>query len=210
MSNQQEFPGWFLWLWDKGLLGLCTVVLLFVVGLTSLAAWFDSRLDNIEEQFGTAPPKAYAAPNLNALAVQNAPSSFAAETTVYVPLYSHVYAEGGRPFSLEATLSIRNTDIHRPLYVDSVTYYDTEGNLARTYVDKLIRLAPLQTVEFLVEERDSIGGSGANFLVSWKSTELMDPPMIEAVMVGAYGQQSICFSRTGQTLKYAEGGEQRE
>ena len=29
---------------------------------------------------------------------------------VYLPLYSHIYGEGGQSFPLEATISIRNTD----------------------------------------------------------------------------------------------------
>lgn len=76
-------------------------------------------------------------------------------------------------------------------------YYDTQGKLARSFLDKLIKLAPLQTIQFLVERHDSTGGSGANFLVAWSSDMEVDKPLIETVMVGSAGTQGISFSRSG-------------
>ena len=116
---------------------------------------------------------------------------------VYVPVYSHVYYQGGSPYSLETTLSIRNTDFDEAVYLKSVKYFDTSGKLVKTHLDRAIKLAPLQTIEFLVERQDSSGGSGANFLVEWWAERQVDKPVIEAVMVGTVGTQGICFGRTG-------------
>jgi hypothetical protein len=53
------------------------------------------------------------------------------------------------------------------VYVSAVEYYDTDGKLSKKPVDQLIKLDPLQTIEFLVERHDVTGGSGANFIVEW-------------------------------------------
>ena len=55
----------------------------------------------------------------------------------------------------------------------------------------------MQTIDFLVERRDTQGGSGANFLVQWSAAEGTDRPYTETVMVGTSGTQAICFSRGG-------------
>jgi hypothetical protein len=124
---------------------------------------------------------------------------------MYVPVYSHVYFDGGRPFLVETTLSIRNTDVSQPIYVRSVKYYNTAGKLSHTYVDQLVRVDPLETIEFLVEKRDTKGGSGANFIVEWMADdEEIDRPLIESVMVGIGGSQAICFSRSGHVLSRSE------
>ena len=129
-----------------------------------------------------------------------APGSFLLERSVYVPIYSHVYYQSGRPYLLEATLSVRNTNLDRPVFVRSVRYYDSHGNLVKDHLDRLIRLDPLETVEFLVKEHDIEGGSGANFVVDWSATEQVNEPLIEAVMVGAVGTQGIAFRTEGKNL----------
>ena len=61
--------------------------------------------------------------------------------TVYVPIYSHIYADDryrDTPFLLTATLSIRNTDPSKPFTLKSVRYYDSKGMLLHTYLDKQI------------------------------------------------------------------------
>ena len=63
-------------------------------------------------------------------------------------------------------------------------------------------LAPLATVEFIVERDNVEGGSGANFIVEWMAREKdINPPLIEAVMVGIGQTQSFSFVRTGQVLR---------
>ena len=52
---------------------------------------------------------------------------------------------------------------------------------------------PLETTEFLINERDVAGGSGANFIVRWRSVEPVNPPYVEAVMIGTDAGQGISF-----------------
>ena len=51
------------------------------------------------------------------------------------------------------------------------------------------------TIEFLVEEQNYAGGSGANFVVEWTSENPLNHPIIEVVMVGGYEGESISLIR---------------
>lgn len=119
---------------------------------------------------------------------------------VYVPVYSHIYAEGGREYPLETTLSIRNADVDHSLVVDSIRYYDNEGRLLREYLDRPIVLGPLASTDFLVERRDVAGGVGANFLVDWMAEEAVTEPLIEAVMAMVGGDQAMAFRSPGYAI----------
>jgi len=43
-------------------------------------------------------------------------------------------------------------------------------------------------------------GSGANFLVKWKSQTKVNPPLIEGVMIGTRSGQGISFVSRGQVI----------
>jgi len=121
--------------------------------------------------------------------------------TVYVPAYSHIYS-GNRevPFLLTVTLSIRNIDLNHPITITAVNYYETQGKFLRKYLDKPIDLGPLESTRYVVPEKDTAGGSGANFLVEWKSEKAVNPPIIESVMIGTQVQQGISFISRGQAI----------
>ncbi|MBD0302236.1 MAG: DUF3124 domain-containing protein [Tolypothrix sp. T3-bin4] len=55
--------------------------------------------------------------------------------TIYVPVYSHIYHQDQQDqqkiFNLAATLSIRNTDLTKPIIITSVRYYDSNGKLVK-------------------------------------------------------------------------------
>ncbi len=120
--------------------------------------------------------------------------------TVYVPVYSHIYADGGKPHLLETTLSVRNLDPKHAISIKSVKYFDTKGALIKEYLDDKIRLGPLETTAFLVEKRDRRGGSGANFIVVWDAEGPVYEPLIEAIMVGFSAGNSISFASPGRAL----------
>lgn len=120
--------------------------------------------------------------------------------TVYVPVYSHIYAGGGKELLLETTLSIRNTDLDQSLAIQSIRYYDTEGRLLNDYLEKPAVLAPLASTDFLVEQRDQAGGAGANFLVDWAAETAVSEPLIEAVMVRESGNRAFAFRIPGYPI----------
>jgi Protein of unknown function (DUF3124) len=121
---------------------------------------------------------------------------------VYVPCYSHIKLANGQDYKLAINLSIRNTSQTESLTVVSVEYYDSQGELKKDYVpQEETVLAPLATVDVFVGEDDMTGGSGANFLVTWKAQKSISEPIVEAVMVGTGGSQGVSFTSTGRLLK---------
>jgi hypothetical protein len=127
--------------------------------------------------------------------------ALSAGQTVYVPIYSHIYSGlKGRPFSLAATLSIRNTDPKHPIKLMSVKYFDSAGKLVKEYLDQPTELEAMASTRYILPEGDTTGGSGANFLVKWQSTEKVNPPLIEGVMIGTRSGQGISFVSRGQVI----------
>ncbi len=123
--------------------------------------------------------------------------------TVYVPVYSHIYADSrfkDKPFQLTAIISIRNTDLNNSLILEKVDYYDSHGKLLTHYLDKETSVAPLASTRYIVPESDTLGGSGAKFLVSWSSKNAITEPIIEGVMIGTKMQQGISFVTNSQVL----------
>lgn len=164
---------------------LLFITMLFVINIAT-------QVDDIEEQLQHVSPQTLeASPSTEAVA---------ASQTVYVPVYSHIYAQGGKPYLLESTLSIRNTDTTHAITLNALNYFNTAGKLVKSYLNKRVSLAPLATTEILVEQQKTEGGSGANFLVDWSSSQEVNPPLIEAVMIGIDGQTSISFVSTGVTV----------
>lgn len=117
---------------------------------------------------------------------------------VYVPIYSDIYhKDGSKRISLTATLSIRNTDFHDTLYLFKVDYYNSEGAPIKTYLEAPLQLKPLESLEFIVEEKNKKGGVGANFVVQWGGNSMLNHPVIQAVMIGTSGQQGLSFTTDG-------------
>jgi hypothetical protein len=102
---------------------------------------------------------------------------------------------------LAVTLSVRNTSRRYPLIIRSVKYHDSAGAAIREYVPEAAELPALASVEFVVQQRDTAGGPGANFLVEWAGSPNMNTPVIEAVMVGQTGNAGISFTSGGHPLQ---------
>lgn len=120
----------------------------------------------------------------------------------YLSIYSEIYSESEhRTINLTATISLRNINTTKALYIKKASYYDTKGNLIRTYFDYPIFLKPLETIEIIIDEKDTAGGSGANFVFDWAIENSLDEPIFEAVMISTSGQQGISFTTKGITLQ---------
>ncbi len=121
--------------------------------------------------------------------------------TIYVPIYSHIYSGvKARPFDLAATLSIRNTNLKSSIELISVKYFDSEGKLVKDYLEKPIVVDAIATTRYIITEDDKAGGSGANFIVIWKSERAVNPPIIEGVMIGTHSGQGISFVSRGRVI----------
>jgi len=122
--------------------------------------------------------------------------------TIYVPTYSHIYHQNRQNiFPLAVTLSIRNTDLAKPIIITSINYYDSDGKLVKNYLESPIKLDVLASTEVFVTRDDTSGGSGANFLVEWISETVVSEPIVEAVMIGTDAQQGISFIGSGKVIK---------
>ncbi|MEL6253197.1 MAG: DUF3124 domain-containing protein [Bacteroidota bacterium] len=125
--------------------------------------------------------------------------------TVYVPIYSDIYSETKDVrFKLTATLSLRNTSLQDSVYIEDIDYYDSQGNKVRSYIDKNLLLGPMQSIEYVVEEDDTVGGTGANFIINWGANTAGLKPVFQGVMISTHGQQGISFTTEGVSVSQSD------
>ena len=121
---------------------------------------------------------------------------------IYVPAYSHIYhVRQDRDFQLTVTLSIRNPFPWRSITINRVDYFNSAGQFVRGYLHDTMTLAPMETLEFVVDQNDESGGSGANFLIGWEGSEEDAGPIAEAVMIGTASGQGLSFVTTGTRIR---------
>lgn len=121
---------------------------------------------------------------------------------LYAPVYSHIYTGNKqRPFDLAVTLSVRNSDPRHAIRVLSVDYFSSDGKLLRSFLQSPMNLAPLQATEFVINESDTSGGSGASFLVRWNAQGPVNVPVVETVMIGTSGSQGISFLSPARVIE---------
>ena len=141
-------------------------------------------------------------PLLSGTSLASSPQQLSKGQTVYVPVYSNVFSgPKALPFHLATTLSIRSTEMSQPLSVTAIDYYDTNGRLVRRHLAKPQVVNPLATIYVHLDEKDTAGGFGANFIVSWQAGRTINAPIIECVMIGATSGQGISFVSPGQVIR---------
>ena len=120
---------------------------------------------------------------------------------IYVPVYSSIFhGNQNRVINLAVTLSIRNLDRVNNVTVYSIDYYNQSGVLIRNYLNSVKVLKPLETMNIIIKEKDTQGGSTACFIISWDSGKSDNELFTEAVMIGTY-PQGISFTSRGVHVK---------
>ncbi len=120
----------------------------------------------------------------------------------YLSVYSQIYIiENKRKQDLAVTVSLRNLSRKDSIYFTAIEHFDTSGKLVASYVQKPIVLQPLQTVEIVLSQYESVGETGGNFIFDWHKPAVAPNPLFEAVMISTMGQQGLSFVTTGTTLK---------
>lgn len=120
------------------------------------------------------------------------------EGSTYLSVYSEVYSQTEhKTHNLTATISMRNTSSTDTIYLTNAAYYNTKGDLLRSYIDHLTYVKPLETLEIVISEIDNDGGTGANFIFDWKMAPETRQPLFEAIMISTSGQQGLSFSTQG-------------
>lgn len=121
--------------------------------------------------------------------------------TTYLSVYSQIYSQTEHlTHSLTATVSLRNANRNDTVFITHADYFDTKGNLIRSYFEKTIFIAPMETVEIIIDEVDNTGGTGANFLFDWKIYPNSNEPLFEGVMLSTSGQQGLSFTTHGKNI----------
>jgi hypothetical protein len=121
--------------------------------------------------------------------------------TIYVPAYSHIYSGNKeKPFMLTITLSIRNIDPKHSINITTADYYETQGQLLKKFITAPVVLKPLESLRYVIPEKDNSGGSGANFLITWKTEKPVNPPLVESVMISTQSQQGVSFTSRGRVI----------
>jgi len=122
------------------------------------------------------------------------------EQILYLPIYSHVWHgevdSKGQPMKtlVSISVSIRNTDPVKSIRISSAQYYDTDGKRLREDVTSPKTIGSMGTYEIFVPRSDDTGGSGANFLISWKSDAPVSPPIVEGFHANLPVGRSIAFT----------------
>ncbi len=120
----------------------------------------------------------------------------------YLSVYSQIYSlSEHKTHNLTVTASIRNIGLKDTLYITKAEYFDTRAKPIHTYFDKPIYLAPLETVEIVIEEVDKTGSTGANFIFDWKIKPKSTEPFFEGIMISTYGKQGLSFTTEGKRIE---------
>ena len=122
--------------------------------------------------------------------------------STYLSIYSQIYSQSEKNTrDLTVTVSIRNPDAKDTLFLKSIKSYDTEGNEIKKYIQNVVFVRPMETLELVIEEQDTHNGTGGNFVFDWMIKKERNEPFFEAVMISTAGQQGISFVTTGKRIK---------
>lgn len=164
---------------------------LVVVTLIAACLSACSATDIVPEDARVGNPRPITARNLQIVTGQ----------MLYVPAYSEIFfGTADRTIELAVTLTIHNTDLDHPIIVQSVRYYNTDGQLITEYVEDSVEVSPLATIGFVVPDNDLSGGWGANFIVEWGAEQPVHEPIVEAIMLSTRGTQGISMISAGRIL----------
>ncbi|WJJ96617.1 DUF3124 domain-containing protein [Algibacter luteus] len=120
----------------------------------------------------------------------------------YLSIYSQIYSMSEhKTHNLTAMVSLRNTSDTDTIYLLKAKYFDTHGVLVRTYFEKPIFLAPMETTEIIIDEIDTSGGTGSNFIFEWNIPKGCPEPLFEGIMNSTVGQQGLSFTTKAIRIK---------
>jgi hypothetical protein len=123
---------------------------------------------------------------------------------IYLPVYSnmpHDYNNQKYFTDMSAFAAIHNTDLTNKITVTQVLYFNTDGKLIHDYLSgKPKIISPLATIDFYIPFEDK-NGTGANFLIEWKSDKPVNEPLIETITANLTTNQSAAFVNQGKIIR---------
>ncbi|WP_020571079.1 DUF3124 domain-containing protein [Neolewinella persica] len=118
--------------------------------------------------------------------------------STYLSSYSEIYVKSQHSkMKLTGTISMRNINPKDSIFIEKAIYHKTDGTNIRSYFDKPVFLAPLETLEIIIGANDLEGGTGDNFVFEWRKPKGTHDPFFEGVFITDYGQQGISFTTRG-------------
>ncbi|NWF75523.1 MAG: DUF3124 domain-containing protein [Nitrospirae bacterium] len=119
--------------------------------------------------------------------------------TIYIPIYSNIYAgPKAVPHQLATLLSIHNIDPKNSITILKADYYDSNGQFIESYIKSPISLKPFHHTFIYLKEYDKRGGPGANFIVNWRADKKVNQPIVEALIYGS--RAGLSFTSHGRTI----------
>lgn len=119
----------------------------------------------------------------------------------YVPAHSSLLMRDGKTrLDLSVTLSIHNASENGVLVIERIEYFNAAGKPIDKFLPRTIALKPYAAIQVVVPQEDIRGGLGGNFIVDWSSPEMIDEPIVEAVMLGGQGTQGYSFVSVGRKV----------
>lgn len=120
----------------------------------------------------------------------------------YLSAYTQVYSKlESKTLGMTATVTLRNVNRLDTVYVNKISFHNSNGKILHEYINKTIFLAPLETIKIVVDESDFTNGSGSSFIFNWSIKKQSKEPLFESVMVSTYGKQGLSFSMQGVRTK---------
>lgn len=121
---------------------------------------------------------------------------------LYMPIYSNIpHFMDSIKIDLSAFVAIHNTDFTHSIRLQKVQYFDTKGRLVRDFLPNETKiLNPLETADFYVPYQDK-SGTGANFLIEWKSDSLVTEPLVESITINTKMQNTVAVLSRGKVIK---------
>lgn len=120
---------------------------------------------------------------------------------LYLPVYSNVpYQIDTLKFDMSAFVAIHNTDLKGKIYLTKVLYFNQDGKLVDNFLPNgTMTIEPLATKDFYIPYEDQ-SGTGANFLVEWRSDSLVNEPLIESVTLCVKPNNSVAILSQGKIM----------
>jgi len=117
---------------------------------------------------------------------------------VYLPLYPQDYLDQAhKSTSLMASVHIENKSHSEPIYILAVNYYNSNGNLAERLIKKTVKIYPLETLRFIINNKLTDGGNGENVIVDWGCMTKDKKPGIFMEMIMDTPDGSVSFKDEG-------------
>tara|TARA_R110002153_G_scaffold39181_2_gene112981 strand:- start:8298 stop:8819 length:522 start_codon:yes stop_codon:yes gene_type:complete len=122
--------------------------------------------------------------------------------STYLSTYAEIYKYSEDEYeALTATISIRNINKQGRVFIQNIEYFNTHGVRIKSYIAQSIYIEPMETLEIVINQLDTEGGTGANFVFDWSIKPGTNDPLFEGVMVSNSGNQGFAFVTHGRKIE---------